>query len=290
MTSLSLLRTLLLAALAASPSAWAQEASAPDEAAPAAEDGAEPDPSVDRFRVPVDQLAEHFLGSTARPVRFDWRGSPVMVAIHGSELLERNNFGSFRVGSVVRRAFSSLMLEGGAAWVFVTGTESSELLALTPYRQPGRPSRLELDVNVSYPLFEGVVTPLHDLLPPAQMVLFATGGVRYLLYPETLVGERAWGETSTWTELDTWRDVGEGLATPQLRDSDRAFLEEKALGGMGIDPALVHTLVGLTFDAYFQPGLFLSSRALVAVPLLAPVSGTLLGFWWELGLAAGWAF
>lgn len=295
MTSPLLVRALLLAtltALAPLPSrslAYAQ-APAPEEAPAQAPDDDDADPSVDRYRVPVDRLAEHYLGSTSRAVRFDWRRSPAIVAIQGGELLERNNFGSFRLGAVVRRPFDSWVLEGGLSYVFVTPTESSRLLALTPYRQPGRPSRVELDLNVSHPIFEGVVTPLHDILPPAEMVLSATGGVRYLFYYETLVGERAWDDVDTWTELETWRDIGEGLASAQLRDSDRVVLERHALGGMGIDPAILHALVGLTFDGYFQPGLLLSSRVLVALPVLAPVSGTRLGFWFEVGLAVGWAF
>jgi hypothetical protein len=198
-------------------------------------------------------------------VRFDWRRSPAMLLLHGSELIERNNFATFRVGGLARKAFDSWLLEGGATWVFVSPTESSRMLALTPYRQAGRPPRLELEVNLSHPLFEGVVTPLHDILPPAEMVLHATVGARYLFYWQNVVGDRAWDRDTTWTELDTWRDIAEGLATGQLRDEDRARLERDALGGMGVDPAL-------------------------GVPLLAPVNGTRLGFFFEAGLGLGWAF
>src|SRR5690606_12971756 len=120
-----------MAALVASVDVRAQAQEQPQEPAveqpaseeSAAEERADDDPSVDRYRLPVDQLAEHFLGSTARPVRFDWRRSPVMLAVHGSELIERNNFGSFRLGGLVRKAFDSWLLEGGASWVFVSPTE-----------------------------------------------------------------------------------------------------------------------------------------------------------------------
>ncbi len=280
---------LLTALLLSSSVTSAQEPAAPAASSTEPEADAQPD-TIDRFRTSVDRLAEHYLGSTSRPVRFDWRRSPVIVAVQASELIERNNFGSFRLGGTVRRAFSSFLVDASASYVFVVGTESSDILALTPYRQPGRPSRIELDVNVGYPLFEGVVTPLIDFIPPAQMVLSATAGARYLLYTETVVGDRDWRSAETWTSLDTWTAIGQGLATAQLLDDDKARLERDALGGMAIDPATVHTLVGLTFDTYLQPGFFLSSRAMLAVPLLAPLSGTRLGLWWELGLAAGWAF
>lgn len=246
--------------------------------------------SLDPFRTPVDRLTEHYLGSTSRPVRFDWRNSLFILGVHGGELIERNNFGSFRLGAVVRRAFLSIMFEAAASYVFVIGTESSELLALTPYRQASRPPRVELDVNVSYPLFEGVVTPIFDFIPASEMVFSVTGGGRYLLYPQTIIGDRNWDRTSTWTDTQTWQDIGAGLATAQLLDDDRRLLERRGLPGMQIDPATVHTLAGFTFDAYYQPGLFFSARALLAIPALYLVSGTRLGFWWETTLVAGWAF
>ncbi len=245
---------------------------------------------MDFTREPVDRLTEHYLGSTSRPVRFDWRDSWVTFGLTGSELIERNNFGSFKVGLLARRAFLGFMIEGALSYVYVIGTSSSELLGLTPYRQPSRPSRVEIDVNASYPLFEGVVTPLFDFIPPSEMVISATVAGRYLFYPEILIGERRWQSTSTWTNTSTWMDVAQSLGTAQMLEADQTLLEENALGGMAVDPALVHTLAGLTLDAYYQPGLFFGARALVGIPALQLVSGTQLGFWWEMTLRAGWAF
>ena len=39
-----------------------------------------------------------------------------------------------------------------------------------------------------------------------------------------------------------------------------------------------------------QPGMFLSAKALVAVPVLSVVTGTRLSFWPELTVALGYAF
>lgn len=261
--------------------AWSEELSpapTPDEA------------SVDRFHVPVERLTEHFLGTASRPVRFDWRRSLFALGLTGSELLERNNFGSFRLGGVARRAFLDVMVEVAVNYVFVNGTESSELLALTPYIQAGRPPRLEIDGNVSYPLFEAVVTPVIDLIPPAEFVLFGTAGVRYLLYPQAVVGDRDWESLDTWRDTETWREVGASLLSPSLTDEDRLVVERDVLGGMLLDSARVHALAGLTLDIYYQPGLFISPRAMIAAPVLTPVSGTQLGFWWEMTLAVGYAF
>jgi len=246
--------------------------------------------AIDEVRTPVDRLTEHYLGSTSRPVRFDWRNSLFMIGVQGGELLERNNFGSFRLGGYVRKAFLGFTFELGAHNAFVFGTESSEILRLTPYRQAARPPRIEIDANVSYPLFEGVVTPLFDFIPASEMVFSVMGGARYLLYPQTIIGDRDWDRQSTWTDTNTWQEISLGLATAQLNAADLRVLERRAYGGMQVDPALVHTLAGLSFDAYYQPGLFFSTRALVAIPALTTVTGTRLSFFWELSLSMGWAF
>lgn len=246
--------------------------------------------SVDGYYTPVERLTEHYLGSASRPVRYDWRKSQLAVGAMASELLERNNFGSLRVGGLVRRAFLDIMVEAGLTYVYVLKTESSEILKLTPYVQAGRPPRFEIDVNVSYPLAEAPVTPIIDLVPPAEIVLFATAGFRYLLYPQAVVGDRDWNDQDTWTNTSTWRDIGLNLMAPSLVKEDRLIIERDNLGGMLLDRARVHSLAGLTLDVYFQPGIFFSPRALIAIPLLAPVSETKLGFWWEMTLAAGYSF
>jgi len=75
-----------------------------------------------------------------------------------------------------------------------------------------------------------------------------------------------------------------------LSDSDVVVLERDAVAGMAIDRARVQTLVGLGTDVYFPPGLFVSPRALLALPLLAPVSSTSIGWWWELGAVVGFTW
>ncbi|MCP4500571.1 MAG: hypothetical protein GY822_11480 [Deltaproteobacteria bacterium] len=248
------------------------------------------DDGIERLRRPVDRLVEQTLGSTSRPVGFDWRDTWAQFGITGSELLERNNFGSFRIGAMTRKPFGDVMVEIAANYVYVFGTESSRLLALTPYIQPGRPSRIEFDVNVSYPIIEGVVTPFFNFFPPMEMVFSGTAGARYLLYPKAVMGTRDWKKIDTWTNTSTWREVGLTLATPQLTEEDRVSMEREVLGGMMLDPARIQTLVGFSFDVYMQPGFFVSTKALLAVPALLTVSGTRLGFWPELSVALGYAF
>ncbi len=227
-------------------------------------------------RTPVQALSEHFLGSASRAVRFDWRGSPVAFGLIGGEVLERNNFAQFRLGGLARKAFGDVLLEGSVSYFYAFPTPSSELLALTPFRQAGRPPHFELDVDVGYALAEGVVTPLASFIPPAEMALVACGGARYLVYPEGLFGRPL-------------TDVGLDLISPKLSEGERAKIEPNALEGMFVDPARFHTVVGLSLDVYFQPGILVSPRAVVTVPLLAGVTETNLGFFWELGLVLGYA-
>jgi|GEM_PF-908656 len=248
------------------------------------------DTTIERARRPFDRVLEQTLGSTSRAVGFDWRKSPFQLAVSGGELIERNNFGSLRVGVMGRRAFGNIVVEGAVHYVDVRGTQSSRMLSLTPYVQSGRPSRWEVDLNVSHPLVEGAVTPLFNFFPPMELVFSAMAGGRYLFYPRVLVGDRRWDDVTTWTDVDTWRDVGLGLFSPQMPVADQVVLDRTLPGGMQLDPALYHVLVGPTFDVYMQPGVFLTTRALVAVPILSVVTGTRLSFWPELTVALGYAF
>jgi|GEM_PF-986239 len=235
------------------------------------------DDVVARARTPVQALTEHFVGSTARAVRFDWRRAPVMVGLSAGEVVEKNNFSAQRYGLLGRKAFSDLILEVGVQLYLSDDTASSELLALTPYRQAGRPAHLELDLNLGYAIAEGVVTPLAAFMPPAEVALVALGGVRYLGYWQTFPDRPI-------------QDIGLSLASPQLSQIELERLDRDAPEAMAIDPARLHALVGLAVDTYLQPGLWVSPRAMLAVPVLVPVTNTSLGLFWELTLAVGWAF
>lgn len=281
----SLLLTAVIAFVAAPAGARAEDAPpapapAPGPAAAAEEKASAPpdaevDTSIERFRTPVEALTERMVGSASKSVRFDWRNSTVGFGILGSELLERNNFGSTRVGGFVRKAFGSVIGELGVTRAFTWGTESTSRLSLTPYRQAARPSRWEIDLNLAYPVAEGVVTSMPGFLPPAELVFAANAGVRYLVYPD-LYGRKR------------FVDVARALASPRLTDWELTRLEAQRLPAMELDPARYGVLAGLSLDVYFQPGAVISPRALISVPLFTPVNGSRLGLWWELSLGLGW--
>lgn len=235
------------------------------------------DTSLDRYRTPFEALTERMIGTASKSVRFDWRKSPVGFALIGSNLLELNNFVTTRYGGMVRKPLGDFMAELAITRANTWGTDSSAKLARTPYRQYGRPARFELDINMSYPVAEGVVTAVPSFIPPAELVFSGTAGFRYSVYPSGFSDSK-------------FADIAKSLANPQLTDREIARLEADRLPGMQIDRARYGLMAGASLDIYLQPGFVLSPRALVSLPVLAPATGSGLGWWWELTLGAGWMF
>lgn len=252
-------------------------AHAQDEDAPADESGsddAEPEDDLSRFRTPFDVLAERAIGTASTPVEFSWRRSRVMLAATGSHYFELNNFNTIRGGGMARFESSGLIFEVGLSRAWVWDTPSSELLALTPYRQPGRPKRLEVDFNVGMPLAEGVVTTFPRAFPAVQLVFNAYGGIHYLIYPTAFQGLKI-------------REVGAAIVAPALSEAEIDNLDDKRLDAMQVDPGRYGLMAGFGNDIYFKQGLFISPRAMFSVPLLAPISGSQLLFWADFSLAIG---
>lgn len=235
------------------------------------------DESLEAWRTPLQALNEHFLGTASRPVRFDWRRSPAMFVLRLNEVVERNSFGQWQVGAMVRKAFGDILLDGGVNAFFAYETPSSQQLALTPFRQAGRPNHFQLEANVGYAIVEGVVTPFISWIPPMEMVLVAQAGVRYLVYVESFTGGRP------------FLDVARSIVSPQLTVEEIQRLETTGPEGMQIDPARLHSLVGASLDVYIQPGVIVAPRAMVGVPILSPITASELGFFWELGISVGYA-
>ncbi|MBL8918687.1 MAG: hypothetical protein JNJ54_07515 [Myxococcaceae bacterium] len=232
------------------------------------------DTSIERFRAPLDALLERPVGEASRAVRFDWRRSRIGFGVISSSLLELNNYSSFRIGGYVRKALGNFMLEGAVTYVFVFGSDATNKLALTPYRQFGRPPRVEVDLTVGYAIAEGVVTSRPGLVPAAQLVLTANVGVRYLFYPGGLAGLPA-------------LDVAAALFAPRISDAEITNLDKRRLPAMQVDRARYGLLAGFTLDVYFQPGIAVTPRVMMALPVFSGMAGAGLGWWWELSLAVG---
>ncbi len=244
---------------------------------PAADSENEEDTSLDRHRTPFEVLTERMLGTASRAVRFDWRQTRVGVGLVGSQLLELNNFRSTRLGGFVRMPIKGFLGDIAITRVFTQGSESTQKLALTPYRQSGRPSRFELDLNLGYPLAEGVATSRPGFFPATELVFSANAGLRYLFYPGSLAGA-------------SFGDTASSLFAPQLSELEIENLESTRLPGMQLERARYSLLTGLSLDVYFQSGGFLSPRVMIALPLLSGFTNSGLGWWWELSFGAGWAF
>lgn len=243
---------------------------APVPEAPVGDDPLEP------YRLRFDVLTDRTIGTASRPVIYNWRKSKIHLAATGSFLMELNNFNSGRLGASARLPSRGALFEFGAAWVWVGDTPSSRLLALTPYRQPGRPERIEIEGFVTLPLAEGIVTSRPRWFPAAQLVFNAHIGLRYSLYP------------TGWSEL-TPRQVLGAIVSPALSDREIENLEGVRRSAMEVDPQRYGVMVGIGNDLYFKQGVFLSPRLLFHVPLLAPATGSQLYFWADLGLSVGYA-
>jgi hypothetical protein len=276
--SLLLLVTMLAADPAATPSPIASatpaaEASPTPTAMPALAPTPPADATIENYRVPMDDLTERMIGVASRAVRFDWRRKKYGVGVTAGELVELNNFSSIRYGATARRPVGNLMGEMAVTWVRTKGGAAADQLAQTPYRQVGRPSRFELDLNAAYPLAEGVATSRPGLFPATEFVFSAEGGLRYLFYPDALAG--AGVQTTAKT-----------LFAPTLSSRELGRLENSRPPAMKVDTARYGLLTGLSLDVYFHSGGFLTPRAMVSVP----VTGSSMGFWWELTMGAGWMF
>lgn len=246
------------------------------QVAPVDPEAARDDHSLNERRTAFNALTEHALGTASRAVRFDWRRTTIGFGVSSSLLLELNNFSSARVGGFARFPAGSFMFEVAVTRVVTWSSWSSELLALTPYRQVGRPSRVELDINVGYPLFEGVATGRARFLPPTEFVISLTAGLRYLYYPGSLSHLTA-GQVAVF------------LFNPVISDAEALNLEEALVPSMQLDRARYQLLVGLTTDVYFQPGLFVTPRVMLGLPLITGGGRLGISLWWELSLLAGYA-
>jgi len=235
------------------------------------------DDALSPYRVPFAVLADRTIGTASQPVEFNWRKSTVQVAATGNHYFELNNFNSLRAGGMARFPAGGGIMELGLSYVWVWDTPSSELLAFTPYRQPGRPNRMELDLTLGLPLAEGVVTTSPRIFPAVQMVFNAYAGLRYLIYPTAFKGLKP-------------REVAAAIVSPLLSETELDNLDDKRLDAMQVDSGRYGLMVGVGDDLYFRNGLFFSPRLMMALPIIAPASGTDLLFWADLSLIVGVAF
>ncbi len=237
----------------------------------------EPDDPLSPYRTPFGVLVDRAIGTSSRPVGFSWRRTRVQLAATGDHLFELNNFNSLRAGGLARFPAGGGIIELGLSYVWVWDTPSSEQLAYTPYRQPGRPKRMELDLTVGLPLAEGVVTTAPRFFPAVELVFNAYAGVRYLIYPTGFAGLRA-------------REVAAAIFSPLLTETELDNLEDQRLAAMQVDSGRYGLMAGVGNDIYSKQGIFVSPRLMMAVPVLAPASGTQLLFWADLSLTVGVAF
>ena len=236
-----------------------------------------PDRSIERFRTPFEVLTERAIGLASKPVKFDWRRSYIHFGSLISQLAELNNFDSIRAGGLLRIPVSGLVTELSLSYIWVWDSVSSRMLEYTPYRQPGRPERFELDFAVAYPIAEGVVTSWPRYFPATEMVLSVVGDFRYLIYPAGFKNHN-------------YKSVAKAILQPTLTEKEVNNLDAIRQNSMKVDRARYGLMLGASMDIYFQTGLFVTPRFLLAAPIMAVMSETSLHYWWDISLIVGWAF
>lgn len=229
------------------------------------------------YRASFDDLSNGAIGTVSQPVAFSWRRSRIHVAGTVAYPLEFNTFANLRGGLLVRRPVAGLLLELGISRAVTWDTAASRQLAFTPYRQSGRPNRMELELGIAVPVAEGVITTRVRALPAMQLTFNVYSAVRYLYYP---------GAQRSMTAGKTVA----ALFSPTLSEQEITNLDSSRLDSMQVDPGRYGLMLGLGNDLYLEQGLFLSPRIQMAIPLLAPVSKTALPVWIDLSMHAGWAF
>jgi hypothetical protein len=288
-----LILELIAAAALATSDAPAKDAPAPDAApkeAPAQVEPPKPPPeaatskpepekdeTIERYRTPFEALNERMIGQASRAVRYDWRNQTMSFGVIGGGLAELNNFQSERIGGFVRTSVSGFLLELAVTGALTQPTDSSALLSLTPYRQAGRPNRVEIDLNLGLPLIEGVSTPRWGWLPTFEMVVFFQVDLRYRIYPGGVDHMSA-------------GDAVLALFSPKMWDQETFNLEPSRLPGMRIDRGKYDLLAGLTFEFQMQNGIFIAPRIMLCPPILSGFTGSNMQWWWDFGASLGWGF
>jgi hypothetical protein len=229
---------------------------------------------LEKSRVPLPALSNRILGQTFRPAVLDWRNSSYLIHPSFGQLLELNNFETTRLGLAMRIPNDGMQLKFGLSYAHVAATHSSELLAKTPYRQAGRPSRIEADFGIESPVAEGILSQLLTFIPEAQVVFSLQATLRYLYYMGSTKG------MSTRSTLGAW-------FSPRLTEMELQNLRRKAPAGMYLDQARINGGAGFAADVYFASRMYVNQSLTLMTPMLAPDSG--LAYMWDLSLGVGYA-
>ena len=219
-----------------------------------------------------NSFVDRVVGQAFRPTVFNWRKSSDMWLFEMGMPTELNNFESKRFSVLYRIPQDDYSWDLGIAWVNTKETLSSQKIGLTPYRQYGRPSRLELDGGLSVVLSEGISTFFPNFIGSNQIVLSAQVRFRYLSYLTQYKGLKA-------------KDFFNAFFTLEMQDKELENIKSKRLPGMEQDPAHYNFLWGERIDLYAKNGMSFSQGVLVGLTL-----STRLGLWWEYSIGIGYAY
>lgn len=140
-------------------------------------------------------LVEEVLSKSSSPREYDWRQAWFTVEAEATQINEANSFESSGYGLGLSRDLGDILSGSlGSAWlarlnfrrVETRATESTRLIALTPFTQAAQPSRYEILAGVGFTLLEGrSATPLGPRMTDIEHALLLLGGLQYNIHDST---------------------------------------------------------------------------------------------------------
>ncbi|MCX6127918.1 MAG: hypothetical protein NTX25_02495 [Proteobacteria bacterium] len=146
------------------------------------------------------------------------------------------------------------------------------IYAKTPFEQEGRPTRLEWQNGLEFPLVEGISQNLITIVPASEFVLSAVAQLNLYIYPEL-----------NHKPVQLLKDI----VKFSMDESDRQILERSSPSAMRVHRGTHSMSLGLQWDNYYKSGFGWNMRFLYERPFLSSESH--LSSWFSLALGVGYA-
>lgn len=232
-------------------------------------------------------LVARTVGTTARPLIYDWRSQSCLLSIEAGPVIDLNTFESYHTGISCTIPRENTWISLGISRVWTLETDNSKILDRTPYRQVGRPSRYEIRSTFGLPVAEGIVTVMPSWLPAWDMVFSLQTSLHYLIYPESFSGLKG-------NFLDK---VSKVFLSRSLSADEASAVQQSAPQSLLVDPSRLNILFGSSLHVFVQGGWFNRVQVEVGTPLLraAPDSdgnqpASDISYWWEWSFGVGYAW
>jgi hypothetical protein len=130
-------------------------------------------------------LFEEPISESSHSHKFDWVSQGLEFEVAYAPLFEKNNFSSYMYHFGLNRAVTgSIIGRFALRTVHVASTNSTNMLALTPFSQAAQGERTELMLGLGFPLLAGrSFSRLSPILTDLDHVFQAQAAIHYTRYP-----------------------------------------------------------------------------------------------------------